>query len=37
MVNRWAITYLQLGVITHLLPFDSNFLGHPSRDAAMVL
>ena len=37
MVNRWAITYLQLGVITHLLTFDSNFLGHPSKDATMDL
>ena len=34
MVDKWGITYLlmgYIGVITHLLTIDPNFLGHPSN------
>ena len=34
MVIKWGRTYLQMGyigVITHLLTIDPNFLAHPSR------
>ena len=34
MVSKWVITYLYMGYIgvtTHLLTIDPNFLGHPSR------